>query len=135
MTAFVGRKAVLSQGSPLVAIAALRTKTMTLANEAVDVTSDDDEGFRALLADPGTKTLDMTVEGVAKDVASFNALLAVAVSGTDILDAFSILFPGIGTMAGDFVVSNFEIGAPYNEAATFSCTLQSAGEFTFTAAV
>jgi TP901-1 family phage major tail protein len=134
MTAFVGRKAVLSQGSPLVAVAALRTKTMTIANEPVDITSDDDAGFRALLADPGTKTLDMSVEGVAKDVASFNTLLATATSGTDILDAFSILFPGIGTMAGDFVVSSFEIGAPYNEAATFSCSLQSAGAFTFTPA-
>lgn len=135
MTAFVGRKAVLSFGSPLVAIAALRTKTMTMANEAIDVTSDDDVGFRKLLADPGTKTLDMTVEGVAKDVATFNSLIALAVSGTDILDTFSILFPSIGTMAGEFIISNFEIGAPYNEAATFSCTIQSAGAFTWTPTV
>lgn len=134
MTAFVGRKAVLSQGSPLVAIAALRTKTMTMANEPVDVTSDDDAGFRKLLADPGNKTLDISVEGVAKDVASFTALLTLASSGTDILDSFSLLFPGIGTIAGEFVVSSFEVGAPYNEAATFSCTLQSAGAYTFTAA-
>ena len=134
MTAFVGRKAVLSQGSPLVAIAALRTKTMTMANEPVDVTSDDDAGFRNLLADPGNKTLDISVEGVAKDVASFSALLTLATSGTDILDSFSLLFPGIGTIAGEFVVSSFEVGAPYNEAATFSCTLQSAGAYTFTAA-
>ena len=134
MTAFVGRKAILSQGSPLVAVAALRTKTMTMANEPVDITSDDDAGFRALLADPGNKTLDISVEGVAKDVASFTALLTLATSGTDILDAFSLLFPGIGTMAGNFVVSSFEIGAPYNEAATFSCSLQSAGPYTFTAA-
>ena len=134
MTAFVGRKAVLSQGSPLVAIAALRTKTMTMANEPVDVTSDDDAGFRKLLADPGNKTLDISVEGVAKDVASFSTLLTLAASGTDILDSFSLLFPGIGTIAGEFVVSSFEVGAPYNEAATFSCTLQSAGAYTFTAA-
>ena len=132
MTAFVGRKAVLSQGSPLVAIAALRTKTMTMANEPVDVTSDDDAGFRKLLADPGNKTLDISVEGVAKDVASFSALLTLATSGTDILDSFSLLFPGIGTIAGEFVVSSFEVGAPYNEAATFSCTLQSAGAYTWT---
>ena len=106
---------------------------MTMANEPVDITSDDDAGFRALLADPGNKTLDISVEGVAKDVASFTSLLTLATSGTDILDAFSLLFPGIGTMAGNFVVSSFEIGAPYNEAATFSCSLQSAGPYTFTA--
>lgn len=129
MTAFVGRKAVLSKGA--VAVAALRTKTMSIANEPVDITSDDDDGFRTMLAEPGNKTLDITVEGVTKDA----TLLTLAVSGTDILDTFSILFPTIGTISGDFVVSSFEIGAPYNEAATFSCTLQSSGEYTFTPAV
>ena len=132
MTAFVGRKAVLSMGSPLVAVAALRTRTMTLANEPVDVTSDDDAGFRKLLADPGNKTLDISIEGVVKDVATFNSLVALAVSGTDILESVSLLFPAIGTIAGDFIVSSFEIGAPYNEATTFSCTLQSAGAYTWT---
>ena len=132
MTAFVGRKAVLSIGSPAVAVAAIRTKTMSLANEPVDITSDDDVGFRKLLADPGNKTLDITIEGVAKDVPTFASLMALAVSGTDILDNVTLLFPAIGTIAGEFVVSAFEVGAPYNEAATFSCTLQSAGAYTWT---
>lgn len=132
MTAFVGRKAILSFGSPLVAIAALRTKTMTLGNEVIDVTSDDDLGFRTLLQDPGTKTLDMTFEGVTKDVASLNSLITLSMSGSDVLDTFSILFPTIGTMAGPFVVTSFEIGAPYNEGSTFTCSIQSAGTFTWT---
>ena len=131
MTSFVGRKAVLSFGSPLVAIAALRTKTMTLGNEVIDVTSDDDLGFRSLLDDPGTKTLEMSVEGILKDVPSLNSLIALAMSGTDIVDTFSILFPGIGTMAGPFAITSFEVGAPYNEGTTFSCSLQSAGTFTW----
>ena len=131
MTAFAGRKAVLSFGSPLVAIAALRTKTMTLGNEVIDVTSDDDLGFRRLLDDPGTKTLEMSVEGILKDAPSLNSLIALAMSGTDIVDTFSILFPGIGTMAGPFAITSFEVGAPYNEGTTFSCSLQSAGTFTW----
>lgn len=135
MTAFVGRKAILSFGSPLVAIAALRTKTMTLGNEVIDVTSDDDLGFRTLLQDPGTKTLDMTFEGVTKDVTSLNSLITLSMSGSDVLDTFSILFPTIGTMAGPFVVTSFEIGAPYNEGSTFTCSIQSAGTFTWTPVV
>ena len=135
MSAFVGRKAILSFGSPLVPIAALRTKTMTLGNEVIDVTSDDDLGFRALLQDPGTKTLDMTFEGVTKDVASLNSLITLSMSGTDVLDTFSILFPTIGTMAGPFVITSFEIGAPYNEGSTFTCSIQSAGTFTWTPVV
>jgi TP901-1 family phage major tail protein len=133
MTAFVGRKAILSQGTSPVVVAALTTKTMTLGNEVVDVTSDDDAGFRALLNDPGTKTLDMSFEGVTKDVASLQSLITLAMNGTDIVDRFSLLFPAIGTIAGDFAITSFEIGAPFNEGSTFSCSLQSAGVFTWTA--
>lgn len=129
MTAFVGRKAIFKKG--LTTVAAVRTRSMTLGNEVVDITSDDDGGFRTMLADPGNKTLDLTVEGVFKDA----TMLTVAMSTTDILEAFSILFPTIGTIAGDFVVTSFEAGAAYNEAGTFSCSLQSSGAFTFTPAV
>jgi TP901-1 family phage major tail protein len=133
MSAFVGRKAVLSFGTPLVAIAALQTKTMTLGNEVIDVTSDDDLGFRKLLDDPATKTLDISFEGVTKDVVSLNSLITLSMSGTDIVENFSILFPAIGTMAGSFAVTSFEVGATYNEGSTFSCSIQSAGTFTWTA--
>lgn len=129
MTAFVGRKALFKKGETTVA--AVRTRSMTLGNEVVDITSDDDNGFRTMLADPGTKTLDLTVEGVFKDA----TMLTIAMSASDILEAFSILFPSIGTIAGDFVVTSFEAGAAYNEAGTFSCSLQSSGTFTFTPAV
>ena len=129
MTAFVGRKAIFKKG--LTTVAAVRTRSMTLGNEVVDITSDDDNGFRTMLAEPGNKTLDLTVEGVFKDA----TMLTVAMSGTDIMEAFSILFPTIGTIAGDFLVTSFEAGAAYNEAGTFSCSLQSSGAFTFTPAV
>lgn len=128
MTAFVGRKALFKKGTTTVA--AVRTRSMTLGNEVVDITSDDDNGFRTMLAEPGNKTLDLTVEGVFKDA----TMLTVAMSTSDILEAFSILFPTIGTIAGDFVVTSFEAGAAYNEAGTFSCSLQSSGTFTFTPA-
>lgn len=129
MTAFVGRKALFKKGTTTVA--AVRTRSMTLGNEVVDITSDDDNGFRTMLAEPGNKTLDLTVEGVFKDA----TMLTVAMSTSDILEAFSILFPTIGTIAGDFVVTSFEAGAAYNEAGTFSCSLQSSGTFTFTPAI
>ena len=127
MTGFVGRKAEIKKGSTTVA--AVRTRTVTINNEPVDITSDDDLGFRKMLQDPGTKTLDMSVEGIMKNTTDF---LGVAMSTTNIIEGYSILFPGLGTLAGDFVVTGFEVGAAYNEAATFSATLQSSGAFTFT---
>ena len=134
MSAFVGRTAVLSMGSPLVAVAACRAKSVTLANEPIDFTSDDDSGFRALLAAPGTKTLDISFEGVAKGIPGFRTLITQIMNGTTIHQNVSILFPGVGTFAGTFAFTNFEMGAPYNEATTFSASLQSAGSFTFTPA-
>ena len=129
MTAFVGRKATITKGAT--PIAAIRTRTVSINNEPVDITSDDDNGFRTLLQDPGTKTLDLSIEGVAKDP----VLLTSVMSTTDIVETLSILFPTIGTIAGDFVVASFEVAAAYNEAATFTASLQSSGAFTFTAAV
>ena len=129
MTAFVGRKATITKGATT--IAAIRTRTVSINNEPVDITSDDDNGFRTLLQDPGTKTLDLSIEGVAKDA----TLLTSVMSTTDIIETLSILFPTIGTIAGDFVVASFEVAAPYNEAATFTASLQSSGAFTFTPAV
>ena len=128
MTAFVGRKATITKGAT--PIAAIRTRTVSINNEPVDITSDDDNGFRTLLQDPGTKTLDLSIEGVAKDA----TLLTSVMSTTDIIETLSILFPTIGTIAGDFVVASFELAAPYNEAATFTASLQSSGAFTFTPA-
>jgi TP901-1 family phage major tail protein len=128
MAAFVGRRALLKKGTTT--IAAVRSRTVTINNEPVDITSDDDNGFRTLLQDPGTKTMDISFEGVAKDAVTLNDVMSTA----DIMNGYSILFPTIGTLAGEFVVTSFEIGAPYNEAGTFSCTLQSSGAFTFTAA-
>ena len=129
MTAFVGRKATITKGAT--PIAAIRTRTVSINNEPVDITSDDDNGFRTLLQDPGTKTLDLSIEGVAKDA----TLLTSVMSTSDIIETLSILFPTIGTIAGDFVVASFEVAAPYNEAATFTASLQSSGAFTFTPAV
>lgn len=129
MASFVGRKALLKKG--LTTVAAIRTRSITLGNEPVDITSDDDSGFRTMLAEPGNKTLDMTIEGVFKDA----TMLTIAMSTSDILEGFTLLFPTIGTFGGDFVITSFESAAAYNEAGTFSCSLQSSGTFTFTPAV
>lgn len=129
MAAFVGRTVVVEVGGS--AIAGARTKSFTIGNEPVDITSDDDSGFRTMLDTAGTKTLDMTIEGVTKD----DALIALASGSSGLLEGVEITLPGVGTIAGDFFVASVEIGATYNEATTFSASLQSSGAYTYTAAV
>jgi predicted secreted protein len=69
MTAQVGR-AVLLQilvGTEYTTIAALISKSLTLNKEPVDITSDDDAGWRTLLEDiDGTKSVDIACEGILK---------------------------------------------------------------------
>jgi predicted secreted protein len=96
----------------------------------VDITSDDDSGFRTMLSVAGTKTLDMSIEGVTKD----GALIALASGSSGLIEDVEITFPGIGTIAGDFFVASVELGAAYNEASTFSASLQSSGAYTYTPA-
>lgn len=107
-----------------------RAKTITLGSESIDVTSDGDSGFRTLLSDPAQRSIDMSLEGVLRQDDFVGDLLNPA--PPSFLSEYTLVFPGIGSVTGDFFLSNFELGAPYNEATTFSTTLESSGEWTFT---
>jgi predicted secreted protein len=108
----------------------MRTKSITLNNEPIDITSDDDDGFRTFLAsDPAERSIDMSVDGITKD----SALIELAAAGgSALISEYSLDFPGLGTFLGDFFIGTIELGAPYNDAVTFSANIQSSGEFVFT---
>lgn len=133
MGALVGRKVTFtptsSGGTP---VTGMRTKTITINNEAIDITSDDDNGWRTLLGDdPALRSIDMSVEGVTKDA----QLIELATTGgSGLISSYALEFEGLGTFTGDFHIGSLELGAPYNEAVTFSCTISSSGEITWTAA-
>lgn len=132
--AFVnGRKVAVYQGDVATGtlVSAARTKNMTINNESIDVTTDDASGIRTLLSEPSLQSLDLSVEGLMFD----STVLAKAVSGTAGLETYTVDIDGIGTIAGDFFLNSFEIGAEYQDAATYSASYQSSGTYTFTAAV
>lgn len=128
MPANVGRKLLIKKDGTL--IAGVRTKSMTIGNEAIDVTTDDDSGFRTLLEESATKQIDLSVEGLTKD----DTLLAIAANGGTLIDTYTIEFPSGATISGDFRFNNFEMGAEYTDAITFTSEIHSTGEYTYTAA-
>lgn len=133
MPALVGRKVTFtptsSGGTP---VTGMRTKTITLNNEPIDITSDDDNGWRTFLAeDPALRSIDIAVEGVTKDA---QLIELAATGGSGLVSSYALEFEGLGTFTGDFYIGSLELGAPYNEAVTFSCTIQSSGEAEWTAA-
>jgi predicted secreted protein len=128
MAEFVGRKCTIT-GTSLGLVGAATAKTFSVNNELVDVTSDDDSGFRKLITDAvGKRSLDISLEGIFKDGDILGILLGAE---TGMSDTFDILFPTIGTVSGDFMFASIELGAPTEEGATFSTSLQSTGAFTF----
>jgi len=94
------------------------------------VTSDCDSGFRTLLADPAQRQIDMAVDGILRQDDFVEPLIDPAPA--TFLDTWTLVIPGLGEISGEFFLSDFELGAPYNEGTTFSATVQSSGAWTYT---
>ena len=124
-----GRKLVVRRvvGGALVKIAAIRTKNPTIAREPIDVTSDDDDGFRTLLAEPGQKQIDLSFSGVTED----DVLLEAAAAGTPAFERLNLRFPSGATIEGDFFFNNLSITGEYNQSVTFEGEMQSSGAWTY----
>lgn len=123
MAEILGRNMVLSKSST--AIAGVRTRSFTVNNTPVDITSDDSSGWRELLVEPGDKSIEISVSGVATDT----VLLTNAMSTSDISGSFSLAWDS-NTLSGTFMVASFSQTGEYNGAVTFEATLQSSSAVT-----
>ena len=130
MASNLGRKLLLKVDGTV--IAGLRTRGLSVNKEPVDVTTDDDAGFRKLLAEAGQVSLDMSIDGITKD----DVLRASALTNTTLtLTSVTVEYPNGDELTFDEVMMNsFEESGSYNEAITFTASLQSSGEWTYTPA-
>jgi predicted secreted protein len=128
MAAANGRELKILKNS--VAIAGVRTKTVAIAGEPIDITSDDDLGYRTMLGEAGTYSIDLTVEGVTKDAELRSIILT---GGSLLLTDISIEYPDGSTIDGDFFLASVEDSGEFADALTFSASLQSSGAWTFNA--
>lgn len=135
MAGMVGREALLKKGATV--LAGVRTKTLSWGGESIDLTSGENDGIRLLASASGQEQIDLPLEGIAKD----DELIAIALNPatskmlTDITIEFAIREPGNttkATLSGDFRLSSYEEGMPYNDAITFSATLESSGAWVYT---
>jgi predicted secreted protein len=119
MAEILGRKVTVSVDGDVVATA--RTTSMTINNEAVNVTSAGDDGIRRMMDEAGEKSVEITLDGLYTDASLMDLAL-----GTSLLQAVELDY-GDYTLEGDFFLSSYNEGQPYNEAITFSATLMSSG--------
>jgi len=127
MTEQVGRDVTINIGG---AIATGRTKSFSINNETIDVTSDGDAAIQRLLAKPGQKSVEASISGMFDNTEL--TLLDLALNGTDIEQKVTFGFTAF-SVEGDFVITSFEISGEYNDAVTFSASFSSSGAFAKTA--
>ena len=135
MPAQKGRLMLISIGdgaSPEVftSIAGLRSKGLTINNEAVDITTSDEAPWRTLLGDTGLRTLSLSGSGVFQDDAAINDIETLALNG--LLNNFQIAFENNDVFEGAFQVTSFEYAGEHVDAQTYSMSLESSGTITLT---
>ena len=131
MTASVGRNITLTWGSdsPPEGIAGVKEKALTLSGEPIDITSDDDSGWRSLLTVPGQKQIELKVSGVTKD----RKLLADWFAGTLTQNA-TLTYDDTAKISGNFFLSEYSDKGNFKDATAFDATLMSTGTITYTPA-
>jgi predicted secreted protein len=127
MAELLGRKVTISIDSAAVATA--RTKSLTINNENVDVTSDGDDGIQRFLAEPGQKSVEVSVEGMfdSADV----TLVELSLNGSDVTTDIEFDY-GTYTIEGTFNMTSYSEGQTYNDAVTFTASFASSGAVTKT---
>lgn len=116
-------------------VAVANTKTITIANNPVDVTGDDDAGFVTLLDRVSTKQLTMDISGFSTNEVFRDQALGVS-SAHALLDSYTIEFlssTGDGsvayTISGDFFLTNFSETGASDGGLEFTANLVSSGSF------
>ncbi len=124
MAGFVGRKIILTWGGQQ--IDGVREKSAALNGEPIDVTADESDGWRELLADPGQNEANISISGVTKS----DRLKDDWFNG-DRMQTATITYPDGGVLSGTFFLASYTDTGAYNDATTFQAELQSSGEVAY----
>ena len=115
-----------------VTLVGVRTKGYTITNDYVDVTTDDDDGWQTLLADPGLRSVEVTAGGISSDQVLLAEMMKSNITG----EPLTVQLPTTtGTLAGTFLVSSFEQTGEHDGAVEFTASFMSSGVVTYTAGV
>jgi TP901-1 family phage major tail protein len=124
-------------------IGGLRSTSITLNDESVDITNKDSLGNRTLLAGAGVNSLSVSGSGVFTDSAAEVAVRTAfqaqqntsdgTSAQTAAFESFQFRIPNLGTYTGAFQITSLEYAGEYNGEATYSMSFESAGYITFAA--
>ena len=110
-------------------IGGMRSNTLTMNDEMVDVTNKDSSGARTILAQGGVNSITVAGSGVFTDSASEATLKGKF--NVSALTNYQFLVPDFGTFTGTFMLTTLEYAGEYNGEVTYSFTFESSGAITF----
>ena len=124
-------------------VGGLRSTSITMNDEAVDVTNKDSLGTRTLLVGAGVNSISISGSGVFTDSACEVALRAAfnlqqntsdgSSAQTPAFETFQFLIPNLGTYTGTFMIASIEYSGEFNGEVTYSMSFESAGYIAFAA--
>jgi TP901-1 family phage major tail protein len=110
-------------------IGGMRSTSLTLNDEMVDVTNKDSSNARTILAQGGVNSVSVSGSGVFTDSTSEGTLKGKF--NISALTNYQFLVPDFGTFTGAFMLTTLEYGGEYNGEVTYSFTFESSGAITF----
>ncbi len=114
-------------------VAGLKTRTLSLNAQTVDVThAQSAGGWRELLAGAGVRQASASGAGVFLDDASAEDVRSAFFAGA--ARNWRIVIPEFGTIEGRFLIANLDYAGEFDGEASVSMALESAGALTFTGA-
>ena len=128
-----------NSGGSAVVIGGLRSTSMTINGEMVDITAKDSATFsgssghdigRALGSNMGIRSMSVSASGVFTDSAGENNLRGAAFTGSSV--NYDLVFGDGSTVKGAFIITSYERAGEYNGEETFSVTLETNGTMTYT---
>ena len=126
-----------STGTPAT-IGGLRSTSMTINGEAVDITTKDSNAFissgndkaRDLLQGGGVRSMSLTASGVFTDSSTENLVRGFAFDGA--IQNYDLVFSDGSKIAGAFLITSYERAGEFNGEETYSLTLESSNTITYT---
>lgn len=113
-----------------VTVAGLRSTSITINGEEVNVSSKDSDGWRELLEAGGERSVNISAAGVFKDSAVEALVRTAALNQT--IEMFRILYDNGDSWIGDFQITSLEHAGENNGAVMYTMSLSSHGPVTFT---
>ena len=116
------------------AVAGLNSKSITINNSAIDVTTPDSTTPGGALWSQslnGLKAVSVSGDGIFLDESAQEGRLNTVATAADPVANFEIVIPDFGTYSGEFRVTSFELGGETEGAVTFSISLESNGVIAF----